>query len=116
MERALIYLLANETGLRANEVRKLKVSDFDFKAVTLKVRAEVAKNRKSALLPLRANTAAIIKSHIKHKFPNNNAFKIPAQPHLMIKADLARAGIPYKTEEGTAHFHAQRHNFATASI
>ena len=39
---------------------------------------------------------------------------MPAQPNLMIKADLERAGIPYKTEEGTAHFHAQRHNFATA--
>jgi len=31
----------------------------------------------------------------------------------MIKADLERAGIKYKTEEGTAHFHAQRHGFAT---
>ena len=114
MERALIYLLANETGLRANEVRKLKVSDFDFKAVTLKVRAEVSKNRKSALLPLRANTAAIAQSHVNHKLPTSKAFNVPAQPHLMIKADLERAGIPYKTEEGTAHFHAQRHNFATA--
>ena len=114
MERALIYLLANETGLRANEVRKLKVSDFDFEVVTVKVRPEVSKNRKSALLPLRANTAAIIQSHVKQKFPTNKAFKVPAQPHLMIKADLERAGIPYKTDEGTAHFHAQRHNFATA--
>ena len=115
MERTLIYLLANETGLRANEIRKLKVSDFDFKAVTLKVRPGVSKNNKSALLPLRANTAAMIQSHLNNnKLPYSRAFNVPAQPHLMIKADLKRAGIPYKTEEGTAHFHAQRHNFATA--
>ncbi len=113
-ERALIYLLANETGLRAGEIRQLKISDFDFEKLTLNVRGEVSKNRKSALLPLRKNTAAIVYDHVKQKFPSSEAFNMPAQPHLMIKADLERAGIPYKTEAGTAHFHAQRHNFATA--
>jgi integrase len=114
MERTLIYILANETGLRANEIRKLKASDFDFEAITLTVRADVSKNRKSALLPLRASTASLIQGHVKHKLPLSKAFNMPSQPHLMIKADLERAGIAYKTEEGTAHFHAQRHNFATA--
>ncbi|MCK4752730.1 MAG: site-specific integrase [Planctomycetes bacterium] len=113
-ERALIYVLANESGLRAGEIRKLKLSDFDFKALTLTVRAEVSKSRKLAVLPLRADTAAKIQEHIKRKLPTASAFNMPNQPHLMIKADLSRAGIPYKTEAGIAHFHAQRHNFATA--
>ena len=80
-ERAMIYLLANETGLRANEIRHLLIQDFDFK------------NKPTA---------------------SPTAFNVPSQPHLMIKEDLKRADIKYKTEEGTAHFHAQRHNFATA--
>ena len=50
----------------------------------------------------------------QYKLPLSEAFKMPSQPHLMIKADLERAGNAYKTEEGTTHFHAQRHNFATA--
>ena len=113
-ERSLIYLLANESGLRANEIRQLKISDLDFEALTLEVRPEIAKGRKFAVLPLRASTAAMIQEHTKHRLSASRVFNMPAQPHLMIKADLERAGILYKTEAGIAHFHAQRHNFATA--
>ncbi len=113
-ERSLIYLLANETGLRANEIRNLKVSDFDFDNAKLTLPANFAKNRKKAVLPLKQGTAIAIKQHNKNKLPHTTALSVPRQPHLMIKADIERAGIEYKTEEGTAHFHAQRHNFATA--
>ncbi len=113
-ERALIYLIANETGLRANEIRTLKASDFDFKSQTLSVRDNNAKNRKVATLPLKKSTTQMIKEHLRYSLPTSLAFNVPAQPHLMIKSDLMKAGIPYKTDEGTAYFHAQRHNFATA--
>jgi integrase len=38
-ERSLLYRFAAETGLRANEVRKLKVGDFDFENMTVTVKA-----------------------------------------------------------------------------
>ena len=113
-ERSLIYLLCNESGIRANEVRQLQVSDFDFDRATITIRSAVAKNRKEAVLPIKRATAELIRQHYKDKLPNTTAFTIPAQPHLMIRHDLGLVGIPYKTDEGTAHFHAQRHNFATA--
>jgi len=113
-ERSLIYLLCNESGIRANEVRQLQVSDFDFDRATVTIRSAVAKNRKEAVLPIKQATAELIRQHVKDKLPNTTVFTIPAKPHLMIKHDLESAEIPYKTDEGTAHFHAQRHNFATA--
>jgi len=113
-ERALIYLIANETGLRANEIRTLAKSDFDFDNQTLTVRDSNAKNRKAAILPLKKSTAQRIKEHLSYALPKSLAFNVPAQPHLMIKYDLMKAGIKYKTDEGTAYFHSLRHNFATA--
>jgi len=113
-ERSLIYLLCNETGLRANEVRQLSVGDFDFSRATVTIRSAVAKNRKEAILPIKRTTAELIQRYCKDKLPTARAFNVPAKPHLMIKHDLEAAGIAYKTDEGTAHFHAQRHNFATA--
>lgn len=113
-ERALTYILANETGLRANEIRQLKTYDFDFQNNTLMVRAELSKNGKEAVLPLKQSTAIRLRQHLLSKSADLPAFNVPSQPHLMIKKDLERAGIQYRTEEGTAHFHAQRHNFATA--
>ena len=113
-ERALIYLICNETGIRANEVRQLQTSDFDFDRATITIRSSVAKNRKEATLPLKRATAELIRQHVRGKLPTAVAFTVPAKAYLMIKADLERVGIPYKTDEGTAYFHAQRHNFATA--
>ena len=113
-QRSLIYLFCNQTGLRANEVRQLQVRDFDFDKATVTVRSAIAKNRKEAALPLKRATAELIRQYVKNKLPTAKAFTVPAKPHLMIKHDLELAGIPYKTDEGTAHFHAQRHNFATA--
>lgn len=42
------------------------------------------------------------------------AFNVLAQPHLMIKYDLTKVVIKYKTDEGTAYFYSLRHNFATS--
>ena len=115
-ERILIYLLGSEDGLRANEIRTLTVSDFDFKnkVKTVTVRAENAKNRKKRVKPLKPKTAELIKSFLSLKLPHTRAFRVPEKAYLMLKADLKRAGIPYKDEQGRyADFHSLRHTFAT---
>jgi len=113
-ERSLIYLLCNESGIRANEIRQLQIRDFDFDRATVTIRSAVAKNRKEAVLPIKRATAELIRQHVKDKLPSAKVFTVPAKTHSMIALDLERAGIPYKTKDGTAHFHGQRHNFATA--
>ena len=50
-QRALLYRLACESGLRANELRMLKVGSFDFDNCEVIVQDHTAKNRKEKTLP-----------------------------------------------------------------
>ena len=116
-ERALIYRFAAETGLRANEIRTLIVSDFDFSMCTVHIRAKNSKNRCEANVPLRADTAAKLKEHCKDKLPVASAFKMPPKGHevRMLRSDLTRLDIPYVDKDGRhADFHSFR--YTTASL
>ncbi len=110
-ERALLYRIAMETGLRRNEIRSLTVSSFDFDAKTVTVENCDAKNRKTATLPLRRDMAAEIKSFVSLRMPHKKLFtKITNRTSEMIQEDLADAGISYCDENGRyADFHSLRH-------
>jgi len=114
-ERALLYRLAVETGLRANELRSLIVASFDFERCTVTVESQHTKNHKEAVLPLRADTAAELKQFLAGKLPSVKAFggtykRLADKTHLLIRADLEAAGIPYVDESGRyADFHSLRH-------
>ena len=115
-ERALIYRLSIETGLRYNEVKTLKISDFDFKAGTVEVRDLNEKARRGAVLPLRKSTADMIKDFLRNKTPQAIAFTLK-KGYLMIKTDLEAAGIKYKDENGCfADMHSLRHTTASLLI
>ena len=47
-ERYLLYRLAAETGLRANELRSLKVCSFDFDKLTVSAAGAYTKNKREA--------------------------------------------------------------------
>ncbi len=116
-ERALVYKFAVETGLRANEIRTLIVSDFDLSALIVHIRAKNAKNRHVADIPLRMDTADLLKKHFKGKLPLAKAFKMPPKGHevRMLRSDLKNAGIPYVDENGRySDFHSLR--YTTASL
>ena len=114
-ERALLYRLAAESGLRADELRSLKVSSFDFKNRIVSVKSGCTKNKKEVIMPLRPNTAAELKDFFKGKMPNIKAFggtrkQLTKRTSDMIKADLEDAGIPYVDDaERYADFHSLRH-------
>ena len=112
-ERVLVYRLALESGLRANEIRTLTVSSFDFEGRTVTAQAGYTKNKRTATLPLKSQTAETLKSYLSGKLPSIKAFSIPDKPSNMIKKDLAAAKIPYKTDKGQADFHSLRHSFIT---
>jgi len=108
-ERALLYRLAVETGLRASELRSLTVSSFDFAARTVTVTAANAKNKREGTLPLRADTAAELQGFFAGKLPTAQAFKVPEKTADMLRADLAEAGIEYVDDSGRVFdFHALR--------
>jgi len=109
-ERALLYRLAIETGLRANELRNLTISSFDLKACTVTAVAAYSKNRKEYTLPLKEDTATVLKGFFVGKMPGVKAFKVPDKPIDMLRPDLEDAKIPYVDDAGRyADFHALRH-------
>jgi len=135
--RALLYRLAVETGLRANEIRSLTRASFDLegKEPTVTIAAGYAKNRRQDSLPLRPATVDLLKAHLADKMPTAPAFKMPPDWEVidMLRADLAEARTkwlesrqtPQEREEGAkstflayqdaagrfADFHAFRHTF-----
>ncbi|MBN2455408.1 MAG: tyrosine-type recombinase/integrase [Sedimentisphaerales bacterium] len=114
-ERALIYRIAVESGLRFNEVKTLKVSDFDFVNGTVQIRDANEKARRGVVLPLRKSTADMIKTFLWNKTPQSTAFTLK-KGYLMIKTDLEAAGIPYEVDGKYADFHSLRHSTASLLI
>jgi integrase len=112
-ERSLIYTLAIQSGLRANEIRSLTVGAFDFTANTVTVPAAYTKNKETACIDLKPETAAQLKAYFAGRLPTTRAFNMPDQPSKMIQKDLEAAGIPYETPDGFADFHSLRHTLGS---
>ncbi len=117
-ERRLLYLLALETGLRANELRSLTRSSFDLneRAPTVTVSAGYSKRRREDSLPLRPALAVELRAHLLNKLPSAPAFNAPGNPTFtrMFQFDIGAAGIEYRDADGrVADFHALRHTFVT---
>ena len=117
-ERALLYRLTLESGLRAGELRSLTRASFDLDAdpATVTVRAAYSKHRRDDVLPLRPAMAAALREHLALKLPEAAAFLIPESDDTakMLRVDLETAGIPYVDDAGrVADFHGLRHTFIT---
>ncbi|HDS84189.1 MAG TPA: hypothetical protein ENN97_03215, partial [Phycisphaerales bacterium] len=135
-ERALIYRLALETGLRRNEIRSLKRTSFDFDGLTVQVDSAYTKNRKAAVLPVKPATVAMLKEHLKSKMPTAPAFGLtdnhsaqmfqndmtaaredwiqsakdnPSEYRRRVESDFLKV----QTHEGKIDFHCLRHTFAS---
>lgn len=93
-ERALVYRLSLETGLRSSEIRSLKTKSFDLTDnPVVTVEASDTKNRKQASIPLRPTLTNMIKEWLARKTPESNAFNMPESTHTseMIQHDLQAA-------------------------
>jgi integrase len=137
-ERAMLYRLAVETGLRAAELRSLTRSSFRLdEDASVTIAAAYAKNRKDDTLPLRDATVPMLAVHLSGKFPATPAFNMPALDRVidMFRADLSESRAAWLNshqleqdrrraeeagflstvnEQGLfADFHALRHTFIT---
>lgn len=101
-ERALLYLTAVETGLRANELRTLTVGSFKFNAdpPTVTVGAAYSKHRREDVLPIRSELAASIRSQSAGKLPGAAALQMPSASNVsrMLRADLEAARLAWILE------------------
>jgi len=99
-ERSLLYKFAVETGLRANELRTLKVSSFDFENGTVTVAAKNSKHRREDTLSLRKDTANELRAYLANKVPTAQAFRVPYRTAELFRIDLEAAGIAYVDASG----------------
>ena len=125
LERGMLYRAAMETGLRWNELRSLTRASFNLDAdsPTVKVAAAYSKRRREDELPLRRDTADLLKDYLAARLPAAPAFPMPASDKgaKMVKHDLSATGepdlnaVPYEDETGRiVDFHALRHSFITS--
>ncbi len=117
-QRAMVYRVAVETGLRAGELRNLKRSSFDLdgQPPTVTVEAAYSKHRREDVLPLRGDTVTILARFLQAATPQEKAFPMPSRQHLakIFRADLEAAGLVYTDGAGrVADFHSLRHTFIT---
>jgi len=118
--RAWLYRVALETGLRANELRSLRVASFEGlggQAPAVRVAAAYSKRRREDVLPLRAETGAELAHFLRGRMPQAAALAIPHtwRSASMLREDLAAAGIPFEDEAGrVADFHSLRHSFVSS--
>ncbi|MCX7805788.1 MAG: site-specific integrase [Planctomycetota bacterium] len=117
-ERALLYRLAFETGLRRGELLALTAGDFDLDAdpPRLWLGGGRTKSGKDADIPLRDGTAGMLREHLRNKLPVAKVFDVQSKDNLTdaFQADLSDAGIPYRDESGRYFdIHAMRHCTAT---
>jgi integrase len=118
-DRALLYVVASYTGLRASELASLTPASFDLDAPSpsVRVRAGYTKNGEEAVLPIRPDLAAVLRDYLagwatdERVWPGTWAEK----GAMMLRRDLELAGIPYVDAEGRYRdFHSLRHRFGTA--
>lgn len=117
-QRARIYLLSYMTGLRQKELSSLTPRSFNLASTspTVTVEAIASKHKKQDVLPLHPDLVAVLPSWLKGLEPTQKLFPglDRKKAWSMVKKDLERVGIPYKTEDGFADFHAAgRHTHIT---
>jgi integrase len=115
-ERRLLYVVAFATGLRAGEIRSLRVSDLnlDFKALSL--RAGHTKNRQAGWQRLPGWLFEQLRERSAGKAPDAPLLFVPTHTARAMDLDLKKAGIPKRTVEGKIDFHASRNAFITFLI
>jgi len=114
-QRAIVYRIACETGLRSNEIRSLKVSDFDLENGYVTLSGQHTKNGQDASLPLKPATAEKLKAFFGSKLPQAPAFKLCYKTNMarMLRKDIQDAGIEIEPDRGMVNFHSLRHTFGT---
>lgn len=117
-DRAVMYLLAQRTGLRRNELNSLSPQSFDLagEPPTVTVQAGYSKRRRVDILPLTEEVAEAVRACLETKSPTEKLW--PGgwwrRSSDMLKLDLKAAGIePVDAAGRVIDFHGQRTTFIT---
>lgn len=109
-QRALLYLIALSTGLRASAIRRLRCCDVDASG-WLMARCGGARNKRTTPKPVRGKLLLLLIEQAKRGQPDDPLMYLPpgCEWARMLQADCRAAGID---TEGV-DFHCLRHTFGT---
>ncbi len=110
-ERAMLYRLAAETGLRAGELASLTPRNFllaDLDKAAVKVLAAYSKHRRDDLVPLRRDFAQAMAAFLKDRPADSPLFTVPDRTADMLRSDLDAARQAWLKEAGTPHEREER--------
>jgi integrase len=116
--RAMAYRAAIATGFRVAELRSLTPESFrlDGADPVVILKAGAAKSRKPATQPLPVALARDLRTWLGGQPAGSRVFPLHHETARAIRADLARAGIRYETDEGVADFHSLRACYISALV
>lgn len=121
-DRAWMYRIAIATGLRRGEISSLTPASFRFTehGAFVVVSAKFSKRRRDERQPLPPQVVPQLKAWLSGRpegslvWPcTKRAGGAERKTSVMVRLDLARAGIDYETDEGVADFHALRVAFVS---
>jgi len=114
-ERAVLYLLAIQTGFRRNELAHLTGASFDLSKATVSLPAEFCKDRRDATQPITMALALRLAGFLAGKGSEDRVFRLNDEHTAeMLQVDAAEAGLPMADEQGRALvFHSLRHTLRT---
>ncbi len=118
--RAMLYLLAVNTGFRASELASLTWGLFDFSkfAPSVTIEAAYSKHRREDVQPLRHDIAKLFEEWGNERGVEGTEKVFKTLKYMrwadMIRTDLEAAGVEYVDDSGcVADFHALRHTYIT---
>ncbi len=117
-DRARLLLTAVNTGFRVGELASLTPRSFSFDGdpPTVTVEASYSKHRRDDTVEMRPDVAAALRSWIAGRSPLSPLWPgtWSERAAVMLRIDLAAAGIPYRDEAGQVlDFYALRHSGIT---
>ena len=119
-QRAMVYILAVNTGFRAREIASLTWGAFDFNdiAPTVTIQAGYSKRRRNDVQPLRHDIAKLFQGWKCERGESHDDKVFRPLKYMrwadMIRKDMELAGLSYLDEAGrVADFHALRHTYVT---
>lgn len=114
-DRAMLYLVAVTTGLRAEELASLWPHDFmlDGDCPAVKLSAASDKAGREVEQPLPPGIVPELRAYLANLPSSQRVWSSswPERAWLMVRHDLKTAGIPQETNEGYFDFHAWRHTY-----
>ncbi len=111
-DRALLYIVASNSGLRCSELASLTRESFDLDAGKVIVRAAHSKRRREDEQPLRPDLVALLRPWLAGRFGRLWPGSWANTAAAMLQIDLKAAKLPYTDDKGQYYdFHALRHQY-----